>query len=962
MVLLIDEDAPIERPRLVELAERGPAVGVYTVWLGADLGRLPAVCSKFVVVDRNTMQTGAGSIAEGGFVAPIEVGLISAADAQRFARTMSPLIDAGALLDESGDLPSTVSFVSEQGPELIDDPSAVIERWRGSQSVSSLETAPPKRDRTLHGFVGVSAAGPLSLDLRTHGPHALVGGTTGSGKSEFLQTWLLGMAVSNSPERVNFLLVDYKGGSAFGKCEELPHSVGMVTDLTQRLVRRVLVSLRAELTRREHVLQEWSAKDLMDLEGKERSGAPIVPSLVIVVDEFAALIQEIPEFVDGMIDIAQRGRSLGLHLILATQRPSGVIKGNLRANTNLRVALRMADDDDSSDVVGSLAAARFDPSTPGRAVAKMGPGKLQPFQAAYVGGWTTGEAPPAKLRVFDLPFGTGAEWEAPVEAEQHARDVGKKDLERLVETITTAFETVEMDRPAQPWLPELASRYELSAMPTRRLDSELVFAVRDDPARQDQVELAFLPDRDGNLVAFGTGGSGKSTFLRSIAIAAGISVRGGPCAVYGLDFGARGLSMLEALPHVGSIIGGEDEERVSRLIRQLRDTIDERAVRYAAARADSIVDYRRLANAPNETRVILLVDGAGSFRSSYELGPRSRVFEAFQSIAMDGRPVGVHVVMATDRMSSVPASLLSVVPNRITLRLADEMDLVMQGVAADAFDTGTPPGRGYADGSEIQIGVLAIEDDASVAAQAEAIETLAASMVQQGVQQAPPIERLVDRIALADLPVEVGGRPTIGLADDTLGPIGLYPGDSFIVCGPPASGKSTTVLTLVESLRRWNGALTFVYLGNRRSPIGAQPGWSIAAMGEADVAEVARTLHAGFQDDSLDPTRHVIVIDGTGDFLNTEADEALQNLIKVGRTRGATVIAEGETATMMQSWMLFKEARASRHGLVLQPDQIDGDNLFNTSFGRLARAEFPEGRGMYVRSGKATRVQIAMPS
>src|SRR6185312_8922072 len=199
-------------------------------------------------------------------------------------------------------------------------------------------------------------------------PHALVGGTTGAGKSEFLQSWVLGMAAAYSPDRLSFLFVDYKGGAAFADCVQLPHTVGLVTDLSPHLVRRALTSLRAELHYREHLLNRKKAKDLLALEREADPEAP--PSLVIVVDEFAALAKEVPEFVDGVVDVAARGRSLGLHLILATQRPSGVIKDSLRANTNMRIALRMADVHDSNDILGEDTAAYFSPSIPGRGAAK----------------------------------------------------------------------------------------------------------------------------------------------------------------------------------------------------------------------------------------------------------------------------------------------------------------------------------------------------------------------------------------------------------------------------------------------------------------------------------------------------------------------------------------------------------------------------------------------------------------
>ena len=252
---------------------------------------------------------------------------------------------------------------------MLDDPTSIIELWQQHEGGPASAS-----EHGLRVPVGMQSGAPFVLDLRQDGPHALVAGTTGAGKSEFLQAMIVGLATMHSPDRVTFLLVDYKGGAAFKECVALPHTVGMVTDLDRNEVRRALVSLNAELHHRELLLQRADAKDLIEMERKGHPDTP--PSLLIVVDEFAALAKEIPEFVDGVVDVALRGRSLGLHLVLATQRPAGVITGQIRANTNLRVALRMAADDESSDVVGSPVAAAIERRLPGRAVARIGPQEL----------------------------------------------------------------------------------------------------------------------------------------------------------------------------------------------------------------------------------------------------------------------------------------------------------------------------------------------------------------------------------------------------------------------------------------------------------------------------------------------------------------------------------------------------------------------------------------------------------
>ncbi|WP_454229316.1 FtsK/SpoIIIE domain-containing protein, partial [Propioniciclava flava] len=224
-------------------------------------------------------------------------------------------------VDES-DVPRSVSVISLLGQEMAVDSEQILGRWRENGSLTDRSVPPKPRDRAsdLLATVGHSGTDPFTLDLRTQGPHALVGGTTGSGKSEFLQAWVLGLAHRYSPDRLTFLFVDYKGGAAFARCTDLPHSVGMVTDLSDHLVRRALRSLRAEIRHREELLNNKGVKDLIDFELTGDPSCP--PALVIVVDEFAALKSEVPEFYDGVVDVAQRGRSLGLHLIMATQRPA----------------------------------------------------------------------------------------------------------------------------------------------------------------------------------------------------------------------------------------------------------------------------------------------------------------------------------------------------------------------------------------------------------------------------------------------------------------------------------------------------------------------------------------------------------------------------------------------------------------------------------------------------------------
>lgn len=954
VVVLVD-DAPVDRSRLVEIAERGRGLGVHLVWVGSTVADLPAACRTFIDLDPGNPATGAVGYVDSGLrVSEVAIEQMDSDSALALARSLAPVVDAGAPVDDDSDLPRSVSLVTLAGPDLLGSADAVIDRWRTSSSIpAEFAGVRRKKDHNLRAFVGAAAGQSFVLDLREHGPHALVGGTTGSGKSEFLQSWVLGLALEHSPARVTFLFVDYKGGAAFSECVNLPHSVGLVTDLSPHLVRRALTSLNAELRFREHILQAKKAKDLLELERRGDPEAP--PSLVIVVDEFAALATEVPEFVDGVVNVAQRGRSLGLHLVLATQRPAGVIKDNLRANTNLRIALRMADEDDSTDVVGSKLAGGFDPGLPGRGVAKMGPGRLTPFQSGYVGGWTSDTPPPPIITVEELTFGVGAAWEATAAGPDVEAPTGPTDLERLVMGVRAAHEQLELPAPRRPWLDTLAESYDLARSPQSRTDAQLIFGIADDPEHQEQVPVAFNPDRDGNMVVYGTGGAGKSGFLRTLAIVAGLGLRGGPCHVYGLDFGARGLQMLEPLPHVGSIINGDDSERVQRVLRQLRETIDDRAARYAAVNAGTIDEYRTAAERPDEPRLLLLVDGMGAFRQAYETAAAGRWFELFQQIAADGRQVGVHVVASADRPSAIPTALASVIQRQLVLRLASENDYLTLNAPPDVIAAMSPPGRGLFDDHEVQVTVLG--GSANTSRQATTIEKLAAELTASTDRApAPPIERLVDRVTLDQLPVLIDGHAALGLADDSLSPLPFVAEDILLVVGPPQSGKTTTMATIAVSLQRGLPG-RFVYLGAGRSMLRSVIPWSSEAVGVDPVAELAEELTKQITAGSGPAA---IFLEDLSAFQSGPAEMPLQDLLKACRTGGVFVATDCETSALA-SWPLHMAAKASRHGIALQPDQFDGDAVFKTPFPRISRAEFPPGRGIYVRRGVGRRFQAALP-
>ncbi|XAS67891.1 FtsK/SpoIIIE domain-containing protein [Micrococcaceae bacterium Sec5.7] len=953
VLVIVEDDAPVDRGRLTKLVERGPDSGVHVMWVATSVQALPAACRDFMAVDGDHGTT-TGHVRLGRHTYPVSCESLDAELAAQLARMLAPVVDVGKPVDDDSDLPRAVSYATLIGKDFMDSPQAVADRWKENNSVRSTAVANRKDNGTLRALVGSKGIEPLYLDLKNEGPHALVGGTTGAGKSEFLQSWVMGMAAAYSPDRVSFLFVDYKGGAAFADCLHLPHTVGLVTDLSQHLVRRALTSLRAELHFREHLLNRKKAKDLLGLQREADPEAP--PYLIIVVDEFAALATEVPEFVDGVVDVAARGRSLGLHLILATQRPAGVIKESLRANTNLRVALRMADEDDSSDILGVPDAAYFDPSIPGRGAAKTGPGRIQGFQTGYAGGWTTEKPQRPQIDIVEMAFASGPSWHAPApENKVKEEPAGPNDIARMTANIIRAATMLSIEPPRKPWLNELATTYDFSKLPNPRSDERLLLGVADDPAHQDQPTVFYEPDKVGNMAIYGTGGSGKSAALRGIAIAAAVTPRGGPVHVYGIDCGSSGLKMLDELPHVGEIINGDDVERVGRLLRWLREVADDRSARFAQVRASTIVEYRKLANRPEEKRIFVLVDGMSAFREAYEYSRLSALWDIFLQLATDGRPLGIHLVVTGDRPNSVPASLLASIQRRLVLRLSSEDDYMSMDVPKDILGQSSPPGRGLLGSHEVQIAVLG--GNSNLALQAREVHKLSEAMLRQGVEKAPRIERLPDQVALDILPPGSMDLPVIGVDDETLQPADIMAKGPLLLAGPPGAGRTVALVTMAYALRRSNPDTKLIYLGSRRSAVASLRIWTRSIAGPDDVEEAIDEL---VDHSSANPGKLGIFIEGLTEFTDTGAESGVERLVTTSIKADQWVIGESETSTWSSAWSLAQPFKSGRRGLLINPGDIDGDSLLNTSLGRIS-TDFIPGRGYIVGRGKVRKLQIALP-
>ncbi|MGH3665219.1 MAG: FtsK/SpoIIIE domain-containing protein, partial [Egibacteraceae bacterium] len=603
-LVVLDDTSLIEGrrapARLVLSGKAGPVAGIV---LAETVDQLPAVTSTVIELDSDLGNATLRRPQQGVVVAGLVVAGTTDVLARDCARCLARYEDPELEVPGAG-LPSLVRLLPLLGMDEV-DAAAVAKRWAEAGS----EPAP----RTP---VGIGEDGIVSLNLVRDGPHGLIGGTTGSGKSELLRSLVAGLAAGTEPEHLVFVLVDYKGGSAFDECARLPHTVGMVTDLDEHLGERALRSLEAELSQRERTLR---AAGTQDLPAYLQLGAPLgpLPRLLVVIDEFATLATELPDFLGALVGVAQRGRSLGVHLLLATQRPSGAVNANIKANTNLRIALRVQDDTDSTDIIDRRDAARISRANPGRAYVRLGPGDVLLVQSALSTARLGSGTASAGVRLAPFRFGP---LPAPRDDDGVLSEQGPSDLQRLVVAVREAFHASGQSEPRKPWLQMLSEQIDLADI-LGRDDAGGVpvpLALADEPERQRQVPVGWDPAQ-GHLALFGMVGSGTSSAL--LAVARALASRHGPddCHLYGLDFGTRRLAPLADLPHAGAVVGATETEAQYRVIRHLRRELDRRRT----LSPDEL---------DGEPLVVTIVDGVAALLAEFDSIENLETGDAFKRV------------------------------------------------------------------------------------------------------------------------------------------------------------------------------------------------------------------------------------------------------------------------------------------------------------------------------------------
>ncbi|ROS30719.1 FtsK/SpoIIIE domain-containing protein [Cellulomonas sp. PhB150] len=949
-------------PGLVTLLREGPAVGVLFLCLDEQERQLPEECQAVVRLDGNATTV---SVAGKDPVEGVRADLVDGPWLERLSRALSPIRDIS-----TEDLSSTLPSSSRLLDVLHLDPpqaSAVAQGWAGG-------------GRTTRAVIGETGDGLFTVDISADGPHGLVAGTTGSGKSELLQTLIASLAVGNRPDEMTFVLVDYKGGAAFKDCKNLPHTVGMVTDLDTHLTTRALESLAAELRRREHQLAGAGAKDIEDYLATRGPHDDPMPRLLIVIDEFAALVAELPDFVTGLVDIARRGRSLGVHLLLATQRPAGVVSAEIKSNTNLRIALRVTDRNDSQDVIEGPEAAEIAQSLPGRAYARLGHSSLAAFQASRVGG-----RPPSASRGGSVAVSSLA-WAALGRPVRTPGSTGEDDVETptdlasLVTAVQGAADLAGVAAPPPPWLPALPAVVTIDELGeqsgTGQTDSPfaLPYGLVDLPSQQRRDVAVHDVALSGHLAVVGGPRSGRSTTLRTFAAAIGRQTSPRDVHLYGVDCGNNALLPLVGLPHTGAVVTRDQPERLARLTRRLRAEISRRQRLLAEQSFADVTEQR--ANVDVDERlpyVVVLLDRWEGFVQAFEDYDSGVLLDLWTQILQEGPGAGVKVILSGDR-SLLNGRISTLTEDRVMLRMPDAGDYSAVGMTPRQVPGDIADGRAFRSRGSQELQVCVLDPEVGGAEQVAALQRIARDATTRAgatpAAHAPfRVDDLPTRITLAE--ARALGSSTLaptavpaGVGGDSLTLFGLEAeehGPGVLVVGPRRSGRSTTLLTMASSAleRGWLvGTVT-----PRRSPLRDLAG-TPGIVGELTLESTRDEIKAVLEQlVPADGAPTLLVIDDL-ELLGTDgvlADAVVEHVGAL-RDRPGLVVAGGTTDELSGSYRGPAPAlKKSRSGLLLSPSSPNDGDVFGLRLPRSVIGAPVPGRGILSLAGAWQSVQVPVP-
>ncbi len=998
LVFFLPDHTLVENePILPLLLNEVSPLGAFPIFMADSIDALPKECRAVVEVS-----SAGGKLVltqEGSKQIRFEPDDVPINLADSFARAMAPI--RLQRVAASATIPDSVPLLDLLGVKTVEELD-VSSRWRQSEPYRSLAVP-----------IGVKAGGePLYMDLheRAHGPHGLGAGATGSGKSELLQSMIASLAVHFHPYEVAFVIIDYKGGGMANAFQDLPHLVGTITNLQGNLAIRALTAIKAELRRRQRLFNRAGVNHIDAYQQKYRKGQvkEPMPHLIIIADEFAELVQEQPDFMKELVSAVRVGRSLGVHLILATQKPAGVVNEQIWSNARFRFCLRVERPEDSRDVLKRPDAANL--TRPGRAYFQVGNNEVfELFQAAWGGAPYTpgGFVARDPYEIVEVAL-DGSRHPLRLSPQPMVIQAAGTQLKALVAYIKKVAEREGISPLPGPWLPPLPEQVALEAVyPPEGWNGqtwqpvstwlEPVVGLVDDPANQYQGPLPLNLGKEGHLAVYGAPGTGKTTFIQTLITSLALTHSPQDVHLYLLDFGGRLLTMFAPLPHVGGVVLADEEEKLHRLLRYLLREMERRKECFSKSGVGTLPAYRAATGEPLPS-VVVILDNYIGFINTY---PDAE--EQLAQISREGGNLGVHLVLTANSPSMIKAKVSGNITLSVALQLADRGDYSMAVGRTGGLEPAAVPGRGLVKGKPPREFQTALP----IAGDTEAERTTALkSLIEQMAQawsgpRARPIPVLPDVVPLADLlppggawlpPPEDGSLAVpIGLDVDDLEPVevDLWDGPHFLITGPIQSGKTTFlqawVLALAERFPperlhlylvdfRRKGLLPLYRLPHVRAYVTDDDllGDALAEIAQSlkdrrQALEEARQQAGGFLDERAFLARYPALVLAIDDFdaLSDEAQsgvkERLEQMIRRERGLGFHILIAGLSNDIGSAWEGWAKAlKEQQTGFLLGSSDHDDLQLFNLHLpmGEAGRKLSP-GQGFFGQRGRYRKVKVA---
>jgi len=629
-------------------------------------------------------------------------------DKERIARTLAPL---NHLQNLKSSIPDSVTFMEMYEAETFED-LQVSSRWE--------KNAPYKSLAVPIGLRGQGDLVQLNLHEKAHGPHGLIAGTTGSGKSETIQSYILSLAVNFHPHDVAFLLIDYKGGGMANLFKNLPHLLGTITNLDGAQSMRALASINAEIHRRERLFREFEVNHINQYQKKFKNGEAKepLPHLFLISDEFAELKANQPDFIKELVSIARVGRSLGVHLILATQKPSGVVDDQIWSNSRFKIALKVADRSDSNEMLHTPDAAEI--TQTGRAYLQVGNNEVyELFQSAWSGADYQPEKDDMGIEDHTIylinELGQYEILNEDLSGLEDADEIKEvpTELDAIVHNIQLMCEEQQIPPVPQPWLPPLKERITLEELeevqPTVAWEQEkplsVLLGMADIPQAQKQEAVSINLAKDGHVLLYGSPGTGKTTFLQSAGMDLARKFSPKDLTMYLMDFGTNGLAPLSKLPQVADTMLLDQTEKISKFVRIMEKELNRRKKLLSDYGVGTLELYRQ-ASGQKEPAIVILLD---SYEAIKEETYEAELFKLLVRISREGLSIGVHLLMTAGRQTNLRAQLYTNFKHQLSLPQNEASEVrVIVGATPLAMTMEDIKGRALIKREEVDVIQLAL--------------------------------------------------------------------------------------------------------------------------------------------------------------------------------------------------------------------------------------------------------------